>query len=131
MSSLLLGTTIVSPDEPCLGLYELHMQSPNSRGFRRYQIVMVMRGDHPAEARRDMGPASKFKHATEFRIPGGARDSDTGRFHVEHTVGELVDIADALRSEPQRAIQPSVSLDGLHQELERRDRRRRGVVNGR
>lgn len=119
MSALLLGTTVVSPDEPCLGLYELHMQSPNSRGFRRYQIVMVMRGDHPAEARKDLGPAKKFKNVTEFRIPGGVRDEDTGRFYVEHTVGELVDIADQLRSEPARRIQPTITLDALHAELGR------------
>jgi hypothetical protein len=99
MSTLALATTTVSYDEPCLYLSELHEQAPGSKGWRRYQVLVVMRGDRPAEFRRDMGPATRFKDKQPFRIPGGAMDEQTKRFHVEHTVGELIDIADYLRED--------------------------------
>jgi len=98
MARILYGTQYVLLDEPCLGLYEMNLQSPGSRGFRRYQIVHVMRGDKPVEVRKDMGSAKSFK-ADQFRIPGGAMDG-SGKFWIEHTVGELVDIADYLRTNP-------------------------------
>jgi len=101
MTKILCGTQYVLLDEPCLGLYEMNLQSPGSRGFRRYQIIHVMRGDKPAEIRRDLGAAKSVK-ANQFRIPGGARDETTGTFHIEHTVGELIDIADYMRNEPLR-----------------------------
>lgn len=59
-----------------------------------------MRGDKPAEMRRDMGLAKQFKGVNQLRIPGGAKDDTTGVFHIEHTVGELVDIADHMRGAP-------------------------------
>jgi len=93
---LLYGTTWIVEDEPCMGLYEINEQSPNSRGFHRYQIIYVMRGDKPAQYRKDMGLAKNFK-ANQLRVPGGARDDITGKFHIEHTVGELRTIADQRR----------------------------------
>lgn len=99
MPKILCGTEYVLLDEPCLGLYEMNLQSTGSRGFRRYQIIYVMRGDKPAEMRRDMGSAKSFT-ANQFRIPGGAKDEVSGRYYIEHTVGELVDIADYMRTHP-------------------------------
>jgi len=90
------GTHWVTEDEPCLGLYEMNLQSPNSRGFHRYQIIFVMRGDKPAEYRRDMGLAKNFK-ADQLRVLGGVKDDVTGKFYIEHTVGELREIADQRR----------------------------------
>lgn len=77
----------------------MNLQSPGSRGFHRYQIIQVMRGDKPTEMRRDMGSAKSFK-ANQFRIPGGAKDEVSGRFWIEHTVGELIDIAEYMRAHP-------------------------------
>ena len=88
------GTHYVAEDEPCLGLYEMNLQSPESRGFHRYQIIFVMRGDRPAEYRRDMGLVTK---ADQLRILGGVRDDVTRKFYIEHTVGELREIADQRR----------------------------------
>jgi len=99
MSKLLYGTHAINEDEPCLGLYEMNLQSPGSRGFHRYQIILVMRGDGPVEFRKDLGLSKKFKH-DQVRIPGGAKDDISGRFYIEHTVGELRDIADHIRSYP-------------------------------
>ena len=97
MNRLYCGTDYVLLDEPCLGLYEMNMQSPDYRGFHRYQIIQVMRGDRPVEMRRDLGLAKSIK-ANQFRIPGGAEDD--GKFYIEHTVGELVDIAEHMRGNP-------------------------------
>jgi len=93
------GTTYALKDEPCLGLYELNLKSPDQRSRRRYQILTVIRNDKPAEFRKDLGLAKKIK-VDQFRIPGGVRDEATGRFEVLHTVGELQDIADYLRAKP-------------------------------
>lgn len=110
MSKLRYGTHWISPDEPCLGLYEINLQSPGNRGWRRYQIIHVMRGDKPAEYRRDMGSAKKFK-APQLRIPGGAMDETTGRFYIEHTVGELREIADDMRAHPTFDLKQIPDLD--------------------
>ncbi len=91
------GTTYALKDEPCLGLFELNFKSPDQRSRRRYQIVVVMRNDKPAECRHDLGLASKFKKVDQFRIPGGVTNRETGRIEICHTVGELMDIADHLR----------------------------------
>ena len=93
---LLYGTQWITEDEPCMGLYEMNLQSPHSRGFHRYQIIYVMRGDKPAEYRKDMGLAKNFK-ADQLRVLGGVKDDMTGKFYIEHTVGELRYIADQRR----------------------------------
>ena len=95
MPNIICGTNVISLDEPCLGLYELNLQSPGSRGFHRYQIIHVMRGDRPTEMRRDLGMAKDIK-TDQFRIPGGAMEN--GKFYIEHTVGELIDIAEYMRT---------------------------------
>ncbi len=92
-----LGTTYVLKDEPCYGLFELNFQSPGNRGFHRYQITQVIRGDRIAEFRKDLGKAKKFKGVDQFRIPGGVKLS-TGRIQIVHKVGELLDIAEHLRN---------------------------------
>lgn len=93
-----IGTHFLSIDEPCLGLYEMVMQSTGSRGFHRYQIFKVIRdGDKIAEYQRDMGDSDQWEGVEQFRIPGGVQDEDTGRIYIEHTVGELIDIAEWLR----------------------------------
>lgn len=117
MSTLLhLATPVISNDEPCFMLVEEHIQAPNASGFRRYQIITVVRNDELVEWHHDMGPAKKFKNIDMFRIPGGVRDPETQRLYIEHTVGELRDIADTLRSRPQmRASLPRTDLIALYQ----------------
>ena len=89
MANLIQGTTYILGNEKALGLYEMNLQSPGSRGFRRYQIVHVIRNNMPAEFRIDLGKAKKFK-ANQFRIPA----------MMEHTVDELKDMALWLRENP-------------------------------
>ncbi len=91
-----LGTNYVLNDEPCYGLYELNYQSPGSKGFHRYQIIQVLRGDRILEYRKDLGKAKKFKGVDQFRIPGGVKTPE-GNVKIVHKVGELIDIAQELR----------------------------------
>jgi len=88
--------------EKAMGLYEIHEQSPNSSGFHRYQIIHVIRDGYIAEFRKDMGSANKWKGVKYLRIPS----------YMEHTVDELMGIADGLRNE--------VTVD--HDELAQRDK---------
>lgn len=98
MSDLVVGTNLVLDNEPCLALTETHIQSPGSKGFRRYQIIRVIRSDRVAEFRKDLGPAKKFKGVEQIAIPGGVIDGK--KIYIEHTVAELKDIADTIRGRP-------------------------------
>lgn len=117
MSVLVAGTNLVRMDEPCFGLFELVQQSPGSKGFRRYQILLVVRDDRVSEFRRDLGPASSFT-APEFRIPGGVREGR--KIYIEHTVGELADIADLQRNGyfDQPEIVPTDLIGGYHDHVD-------------
>jgi len=99
MSPLIAGTHYILPDEPCYGLYELNFQSPGNKGFHRYQIILVIRGDRLAEYRQDMGLAKKYK-GDQVRIPGGVKDETTGRITIVHTVAELQELAEYIRAMP-------------------------------
>jgi len=68
-------------------LFELNYQAPDRTGFHRYQIIQVPRGDTICEWRKDLGKASKFKGVDQMRIPS----------YMEHTVDELMAIADNIR----------------------------------
>jgi hypothetical protein len=111
MSKLLYGTHYVSEDEPCLGLYEINMQSPGSKGIHRYQIIYVMRGGKPSEYRKDMGNAKKFKE-DQLRLPGGAYDETTDRYYIEHTVGQLREMANQWRKAPTFQGRPLQHVQG-------------------
>jgi len=120
MANILYGTTWISEDEPCIGLFEMHLQAPNNSGFHRYQVIYVMRNGKPAEYREDMGLASKFKGVDQLRIPGGAKDEDTGVFHIEETVGRLREIAHYLRTHPPFDKRDYEALDEFHDRTDKR-----------
>ena len=97
LMSIILGTTYVLMDEPCLSLSEINLQSPGNKGFHRYRIIRVIReGDKVADYRKDLGKVKKFKGVDQFRIPGGVID-DKGKIDIVHTVGELIDLANSVR----------------------------------
>jgi hypothetical protein len=134
MSNLMLGATTVSMDEPCFGLSEVDLQSPKSRGFHRYQILTVVRGDRLAEMRRDLGVARKFKAVQQFRIPGGVVNEATGKGEILHTVGELIDIADFLRDGriPEPEVESTLDMTAAYHDTMdmRRRRARKRTVHG-
>lgn len=129
MSDLILGTTVVKMDEPCFSVKEIVQRAPDSRSVRRYQCIRVVRLDRIVEMRRDLGPAEQFT-AGEFVIPGGVVDERTGRIELLHRVGELVDIADLLRSPFYERPDPPKGIDliqGYRDLPDKRRRRRRAV----
>ena len=115
VGGLVLTTQVVSMYEPCMGLAEVEVQSPGSRGFHRYQVLAVVRGGRVSNFMRDLGLATKFDGIQQFRVPGGVMDDLTGRFEIVHTVGELYDIADYLRAGYSR--QPEYQQGDLFQNL--------------
>ena len=74
--------------EKAISLFEIHEQSPGSKGFHRYQIIRVPRNGVICEWRKDMGLAKNFRGINQLRIPS----------FMEHTVDELKAIANQLRS---------------------------------
>jgi hypothetical protein len=104
MNNLVIVANTVNGDEKAMGLYEIHEQSPNYSGFHRYQIIHVMRDGKIAEFRKDMGLASKYKGVKQLRIPS----------YMEHTVDELMDLADELRYVHNIDYKDLASLDKVN-----------------
>ena len=76
MSKLISAAIEVHLDEPAFNLSEVNLQAPDNSGWRRYQIIYVVRGEKMAEYREDLGPKDDFS-ADSFRIPGGVWDANT------------------------------------------------------
>jgi len=91
MSQLIPVTQTILGDEKAWALFEVHEQSPGSRGFHRYQVIYVNRDGNLAEWRKDMGLSKNWRGINQFRIPS----------LWEHTVDELMDIANYLREGPR------------------------------
>ncbi len=104
MSELVLATPYVSGNEKAYSLQEVHMQSPDYSGFHRYRILIVNRDGKLAEYREDMGLAKNFKGIRQFNVPS----------LWEHSVGELLSIADTLRTETFIDIKDWLELDQMN-----------------
>lgn len=91
-------------DEKAISLFEMHEQSPGSKGFHRYQIIRVPRNGVVCEWRKDMGPAKNYRGINQLRIPS----------FMEHTVSELMDIADQLRGRVTIDIKDLLQLDAYN-----------------
>ena len=96
-------TNAVLGNEKAMGLFETHLQSPGNKGFHRYQVINVIRDGTIAEFRRDMGLAKNFKGVKYLIIP-----SD-----MEHTVDELMGLADELRYEINIDLKDWLHLDTM------------------
>jgi len=101
MSNLIPATLHVNPDEKAWAYLEIQEQSPGSQGFTRYRVIYVNRDGNIAEYREDMGKAKNFKGAKQLHIPS----------IWEHTVAELLDLADYLRWETQIDLRDWLELD--------------------
>ena len=97
------ATLSVNGNEKAYSLQEAHLQSPGSRGFHRYRLIMVNRGGMIAEYREDMGLAKNFKGIRQLNIPS----------LWEHSVEELLDIANLLRTETFIDIKDWLGLDQM------------------
>ena len=97
------ATLYVNGNEKAYSLQEIHLQSPGSRGFHRYRIIMVRRDGNLAEYREDMGLAKNFRGIRQFNVPS----------LWEHSVEELLDIANILRTETFIDVKDWLELDRM------------------
>lgn len=62
-------TDVLDPDEKIWGLWELSLTARDSKSVRRYQIIVVQRGEERAQYVIDMGLANMYP-AKQLSIPG-------------------------------------------------------------
>ena len=101
MNRLVRVCQTIQGNEKAWVYLELHLQSPGSRGRRRYRIIVVNRDGYLAEYKEDMGPAKAFKGIKELNIPS----------LWEHSVDELMDLADELRNETKIDVKDWLELE--------------------
>lgn len=95
---MIVGTTYIKRDEYAVSLSEMDLLAPDFKSKHRYQLIYVIRDYNLAEYRTDLGPANSA--TPPFRIMGAAIDGS--KIYFEHTVAELLDMADALREDTKR-----------------------------
>ena len=85
----------------------MNLLAPDKKEHHRYQIIKVIRNDKPAEVRIDLGK----ENATipQIAIPGSVTRNRV--CHIEHTVGELQEMADQIRGRPAWNIGDHPELD--------------------
>lgn len=87
----------VSVDERAFSLAEMPFKTADEKAIRRFQVIRVNRADRLAEFRTDLGPWRQGDRA--FAIPA----------FWEHTVGELREMADRLRTENNQWIEEQIA----------------------
>ena len=110
-------TLFISMDEPAYELWEVIKMAPDGTGNRRYRYITVIRNDAPAQYSTDLGLAVEGEEG--IAIPSMR----------EHTVGELIDIADELRNvapAPKRPTKQNL-VDGYFDIMEQQNRARHGA----
>ena len=122
-SALNTVTRAVVDDEPCYVLAELNLPSRSGKSKSRFQILRVVRDDRLVTAYVYLGPARTFK-ADQLVIPGG--QVEHGKGIAWHTVAELQEYADKMRSNPlYRETEPSDLQTAFQNMVEEKKRRRR------
>jgi hypothetical protein len=101
MSKIYPVATTILGDEEAVGLIEVNEKTPNQREVHRYQLIYVIRDGNVAEFRRDLGRSKKFKGVNYLNIPS----------YLEHTVDELIGLADELRGQTKIDIKDLLELD--------------------
>ena len=104
MSKITPITTTVIGDEKAWLYQEVHLQSPQNRGFHRYRRILVNRGGNIAEYSEDMGLVKDFKGVKQINIPSV----------WEHTVDELLDLADYLRNTTDIDLKDWLELESFN-----------------
>ena len=101
MTDLAVRTNTITGNEKAWTYLEVHLQSPGSKGSRRYRIIVVNRDGKLAEYREDMGSTKKFKGKREINIPS----------LWEHSCDELIALAEELRNEEVLDLDELLGLD--------------------
>jgi len=104
---LILVTNAITGNEKAWTYLEVNLQSPGSRGRRRYKIIVVNRDGRLAEYREDMGSTRKFKGIRELNIPS----------LFEHTIDELIALAEELRNDKGIDLDELLQMDGSKYKL--------------
>ena len=120
MPTLESAAIAVSLDEPALSLAEVDVMSQVAgHGMRRVRRIRVVRNDRIAVFEQDLGPSRWFASDPVYlaggvvvRTNGEATplpelipERDVHRIESLHTVGELLDMAEAFRCRPARSRQ--------------------------
>ena len=119
-----IAALAIKLNEPCFSLGEYNI-GKSGRGLQRVQVIRVMRNDLITTFRRELGKSSKFT-GDEFMLMGGIRDEETGRIEILHTVSELLDAAEQLRSRPSTQ-RPNNIVKEYREWLEKLEKAKRAV----
>ena len=99
MATLIVAATTIQPNEPAWALSEVIEHKQGTDAAHRYQTIWVARDDRLVEWRADLGPATQWPWAKQFRLIGGEVDKrGRGHLHVYETVGSLQGVADEMRN---------------------------------
>lgn len=111
MPGIIVGTNLVSLDEPCYMLIEVDEVSPITHQWHRFRIFKLVRNDEVVEFRQDMGPRVDTEG---FVIIGGW--TEHGKLYIEETVGRLLEMADDYRAKLHegKQIEPRDLVEGYH-----------------
>lgn len=113
----------VYENEPCYYLGEFNLPSKSGKSKSRYQMLRVVRDDRLVTAYVYLGPARKFD-AAQFQMIGGY--TSNGRGYAVHTVAELRDGADELRSAPPPSVVASDMQGQFIEQIDQIARMRKG-----
>jgi hypothetical protein len=101
MTKLMPVAQTIKGDEKAVGLTETNYKTPDQKAIHRYQCIYVVRDGQTAEFRRDLGDAKNFKGVYPMNIPS----------LLEHTVDELLDLANELRGQAKIDVKDLLGLD--------------------
>jgi hypothetical protein len=97
------ATKIVIPATTILGNEKAIALVETMEKGRRIQIIYVPRDGKQAEFRKDMGSVKKFKGVNLLNIPS----------LLEHTVDELIDLANELRGTSKIDVKDFLQIDKM------------------
>lgn len=98
VNSTIPVTLNVLPHEPAYLVAELDLQPPDSKGWRRFQVIQVGRDGKLYEYWEDMGPRENHRTG-QFRFPCGvAVNEEMTLFESLYTVADAKAIADEFRN---------------------------------
>jgi hypothetical protein len=125
-SMMEVTTTSVFADEPCFWLAEFNLPSRSGKTKSRYQLLKIVRNDRLVTAYIYLGPARKFNN-DGFNMLGGIMKPN-GRGHAVHTVGELQEGAEELRSrDADHSIEPPDLKQAFQNMNEEKGRQRKHI----
>lgn len=140
MGSLIAAITAVNADDACYSLKELEEPAPDSRGFHRYRILLVVPGGrlqagmlvvdakYLCEWRFDMGLASECA-ADQLAIIGGWPRED-GTVEILETAGDLIEMAERMHAgyiDPVERPEPSNLIGGYFDQADQKRKGRKRV----